>query len=90
MYKAKASDIKWLTESEWSNEAVEAFGNVQPSGIEIAYYSPSGANWSYTIMITAIDGKFYELVTRFGAVEGGREINLEHYNKWNTERQEGK
>lgn len=90
MYKAKASDIKWLTESEWSDDAIKAFAGHQPSGIEIAYYAPPQANWSYRIVITAVGGEFYEVVTRFGEVMGGRKINLAYYDKWNTDRKEGK
>lgn len=86
MNKVKYEHIKWLTKGEWSEGVRQAFGNVQPVGFAYGYYTPSYANWSYTVMITGINGKFYEVVTRFGSVEGGREIDLDRFDQWNTER----
>jgi hypothetical protein len=86
MYKANYKQVKWLINSDWSQEVRDIFGDYQPHMVEQAYYTPSQANWSYVIGITWLDGKCYELVTRFGSVEGGRELQAEHYNQWNTER----
>lgn len=78
--------IKWLTESEWSQDVRDVFGDLQPNMIEQSYYTPSDANWSYVVGITWLNGKCYELVTQFGVVVGGRELQMDHYNKWNTDR----
>lgn len=87
MNKTTYKRIKWLTESEWSQDVRDVFGNFQPSLlIETGYYTPSQANWSYIVGIVALDGKLYEVVTRFGSVEGGRELQFEHNNEWNTTR----
>lgn len=90
MNKYNYKYIKWLTDSEWSEDVRKAFGDVQPHGAEVGWYSPSQANWSYIVMITAISGKYYEVVTRFGSIEGGREIDLKHFDQWNTERLKNK
>lgn len=86
MDKTTYKRIKWLTQSEWAQEVRDIFGNFQPQIIEQSYYTPGGCNWSYTVGITWLDGKCYEVVTRFGSVEGGRELQAEHYNNRNTER----
>lgn len=76
MYKAKASDVKalinWGKEHPVISHMIRA--GLQPSGHVLAYYAPSQANWSYQIGIYTVNGKLYELVTRFGSVEGGRAL----------------
>lgn len=89
MYKTTYKQIKWLTQSEWSQEVKDLFGELQPTMIEMAYYTPSYANWSYTVGITWLNGKCYEVVTRFGEVRGGRELMADVFNKHNTARKAG-
>jgi hypothetical protein len=72
MYKATAKNIKWLKDSEFSQEVIDTFKGIQPLGYEVAYYTPSYANWSYRVMITPHAGNLYEAVTQFGEVVGGR------------------
>lgn len=76
MYKAKNSDVKMLI--KWGNENPKISHMIrtglQPSGHVLAYYMPSQANWSWQIGIYIVNGELYELLTRFGSVEGGRKI----------------
>lgn len=76
MYKAKISDVKMLLKWGQNNDKVREMieNNLQPSGHLIANYCPSGANWAWEIGIYTIDGLVYELLIRFGTVEGGRRI----------------
>lgn len=76
MYKAKASDVKMLEKWGSEDEQIKQFiaDGVQPVGHVLAYYMPSGANWSWQIGIYNVDGELYELLTRFGSVEGGRKL----------------
>lgn len=79
--KIKAADIKWLNESEWSHEAVEAWGNIQPEmgGIQVGYHTPRGCNWSYAVVIAILDGEPWQVVTQHGCVVGGRQLTLKNY-----------
>ena len=76
MYKAKASDVKSLI--DWGKDHQEIKEMIakgyQPVGHVLAYYMPSQANWAWQIGIYNVDGTTYELLTRFGSVEGGREL----------------
>jgi hypothetical protein len=76
MYKATAKDVRQLQNYVLNDKVVEELMNTgaQPSGHVIAYYMPSQANWSWQIGIYTINGNVYELLTRFGSVEGGRRI----------------
>ncbi len=86
MDKTTYKNIKWLTENDWSDDVREVFKGIQPIGYEHAYYRPSNCNWSYVVMVTAFKGKFYEVVTRFGSVEGGRELELARFGEFNNEK----
>ena len=83
MYKATYKDIKWLIDSDFADEVRDIFKDRQPQGYEVAYYTPSGANWSYRILLTTaqIMGKprVFEVVTVFGEVKGGRELHQLNY-----------
>lgn len=67
----------------WGNETiisdvsiVNMFKGNQPTGYNTGYFAPSQANWCYQFAIVKLNGKVYEVVTQFGAVVGGRLINL--------------
>ena len=68
------NDVKWM--QKYGQDIAELFGSTQPQGEQIGYYHPSTANWSFQFLIVKLDGKLYEVMTRFGSVEGGREIIL--------------
>lgn len=76
MYKATYKTVKDLIKWGQDDEAIKAMydAGYQPQGHIFASYWPSGANWAYQIGLYRINGELYELVTRFGAVEGGRRI----------------
>lgn len=78
MYKATYAQVKQLIEAGKMSPVVTQLKSkgIQPTGYVIASYRQSGANWAYQIGIYNINGKKYELLTRFGAVEGGHEIYL--------------
>lgn len=70
----KYSDVKWYLKH--GQEVAKLFGDIQPSGEIIDSYWPSGANGAYQRVICKLDGKLYDVITRFGSVEGGRELSL--------------
>lgn len=70
----KYADVKWYLKH--GQEVTKIFGNTQPQGEIIDSYWPSGANWAYQRMICKFDDKLYDVITRFGSVEGGRELFL--------------
>lgn len=70
----KYEDVKWYLKH--GQAVTDLFGTIQPIGERIGYYHPSNANWSYEFLIVKFKGKLYEVMTRFGSVEGGREIFL--------------
>ncbi|HWT40485.1 MAG TPA: hypothetical protein VN081_04455 [Dongiaceae bacterium] len=76
--KISFRDVKQLIKWGEQNEVVASLikGGAQPSLYETGYYWPSNANWAYIVGVAVIDGKAYELLTRFGSVEGGREIYI--------------
>lgn len=76
MYKATYKDVKDLISYGREHAEIKEMiaKGFQPVGHVYAYYSPSQANWSWQIGLYNIDGTTYELLTRFGRVEGGREI----------------
>lgn len=81
MYKASYKDVKNIIDNtEWDDRAFKR--NEQPYNREIAYYTPSNANWSYRIGIArGNDNYIYETVTVFGVVRGYRMLlTNEGYN----------
>lgn len=82
MYKASAKQVKLL--EKWGQEdpkiKVMISNGFQPQGHTLAYYTPSNANWSYQIGIYMVDGVVFELLTRFGSVEGGRRLHFPEQN----------
>lgn len=67
-------EIKWYLNH--GQEVAKLFGDLQPQGETIDRYWPSQANWAYERKIVQFNGKFYDVITRFGSVEGGRELHL--------------
>ena len=78
MYKTTAKDVKMLQQWGNDNEVVKGLidKGAQPNVFLTGYYSPSQANWSWQIGIAKIGNSYYELLLRFGSVEGGRLINI--------------
>ena len=70
----KYADVKWYLKH--GQDVAELFGDRQPSGEVIDYYTPSGANWSYQRKIVKSNGKLYDVITQFSSVVGGRELHL--------------
>ena len=78
----KAKDVKQLQKWGKDNEVVARLmsnGMIQPSIFATDYFHPSQANWSWQIGLVKIDGITYQLLTRFGQVEGGREVYMPEY-----------
>lgn len=51
----------------------------QPSMFVTGYYSAPSWNWAYQFGIVKIGKNYYELMTQFGGVVGGREIYIDKY-----------
>lgn len=81
MYKATAKDVKALQRWGQDNPVVKKLidQGAQPQFFQTGYYSPSNANWAWQIGLVEIGGKPYELLFRFGSVEGGRLAYLPKY-----------
>lgn len=81
MYRATAKDVRDLQRWGKDDEVVARLmaDQEQPPTHNIAYFSPSQTNWSWQIGLVNVQGKTYELLTRFGVVEGGRQIYLVEY-----------
>lgn len=84
---AKAKDVRYMEQWGKENKVVKRLidKGAQPSLFYTDSYYPSNANWGYQFGICKIGSKYYELLTRFGAVEGGREIYMPDH-KVNGER----
>jgi hypothetical protein len=68
------NNVKWM--QQYGQDVAKLFDDIQPRGETIGYYQPSTANWSYEFKIVKLDGKLYEVMTRHGSVDGGRELLL--------------
>lgn len=81
MYKASYRNVsqllRWGVEDEEISDMI--LHDLQPVGHVFAYYTPSNANWSWQIGIYKVNGQLYELLTRFGSVEGGRKLYTIEY-----------
>jgi hypothetical protein len=88
MYQATREDIKWLKQWGQENEVVSELikNGAQPTLTMIGYYSAPSWNWAYQIGIVRIGTEFYELLTQFGQVKGGREIYMPSYDILENER----
>lgn len=80
--KIAAKDVKNLQRWGEENPVVKNMikKGTQPDIFQAGVYWPSGANWAWCIGIAKIGKNYYELLTRFGAVEGGRAIYMPKYN----------
>ena len=80
-YTVKAKDIKDLQRWGQENPVVARLikNGLQPDIFPTNAYWPSGANWAWQIGIAKIGANYYELLTRFGSVEGGRQIYIPKY-----------
>jgi hypothetical protein len=80
MYQAKYADVTRLIELGAEDAAIKRMRDDrwQPTkGYRMAYFHPSNANWSWQIGLYRVDGQLYELLTRFGVVEGGQAIYMD-------------
>ncbi len=80
-YRVKASDIKDLQRWGEENAVVSRLmkKGAQPDIFVTNSYWPGGANWAWQIGIAKVGANYYELLTRFGSVEGGRQIYMPRY-----------
>lgn len=79
--KCKMRDVndiyKWC--EEYADDDAKKLIGTQPMTHIMAYYTPSGANWSYQIGLVEVDGVAYEVVLVFGGVRAVRLANIPHY-----------
>lgn len=79
--KVTAKDIKDL--QRWGQENPVVLNMIkkgtQPDIFQTGVYWPGGANWAWCIGIVKVGSCYYEVLTRFGAVEGGRAIYMPKY-----------
>lgn len=76
-------DVKLM--QQWGNnnkvvaKLMDSKSNFQPHMYITGYYSAPSWNWAYQFGIVKIGSRYYELMTQFGGVVGGREIYMERY-----------
>ena len=83
IYKCKKSNVdeifNWYKEFA-DDKAKELVGKqLQIRGI--AYYTPSNANWSYTIGMVKVGNNTYDVVTRFGEILALRLTQIPEYKE---------
>lgn len=79
-----AQDVKLYKQWGEENEVISKLMKkdmVQPSIFNTGYYSAPSWNWAYQFGIVKLGSKTYEVMTRFGSIEGGREIYIPKYTK---------
>ena len=79
--KCKYADIKQIYDwyNRFADDKMAQMYNSQPSVYELAYYTPSQANWSYIIGLVTIDNVPYKVVTVFGQVKAVMPANIPAY-----------
>lgn len=83
--KCKYLDIKdimdWCEKyGKQYDEKMYSLIGTQPSCYEIAYYTPSQANWSYRIELLMVDNILYKVVTVFGEIRAIMPVQLHNNN----------
>lgn len=51
-----------------------------PTGYEIGYHCPAGANWCYSVKLVKVEGELYEIVEQFGHAVAAAWVCLFEYN----------
>ena len=78
------ADVKQFEEWGKDNKIIAKMmsnkSNFQPQMYTTGCYSSPSWNWSYQFGIVKIGTRYYELMTQFGGVCGGREIYIDKYN----------
>lgn len=80
--ECKYRDIKAIynwCEKYADDEARELIGK-QPSVHNIAYFTPSNANWAYQVGLVKYKNNFYEVVLVFGEVRAVRLCQVPSYD----------
>lgn len=70
----------WGAENKVISELMSNKSNFQPRMYTTGYYSAPSWNWAYQFGICKIGNRYYELMTQFGSVCGGREIYMDKYS----------
>lgn len=69
----------WGAENKVIAKMMQDKSNFQPQMFTTGYYSAPSWNWAYQFGIVKIGRRYYELMTQFGGVCGGREIYIDKY-----------
>ena len=80
--KCKYSDIKAIYDccEKYADPMAKELLGKQLSTHEVAYYTPSQANWSYHLGLVKVNSRVYEVVEVFGAIKAVRLANLPEYS----------
>lgn len=80
--KCKYKDIKDIYEwcEKYADDMAKELLGKQLSIHEVAYYTPSQANWSYRLGVVKVDSRVYEVVEVFGAIKAVKLANLPEYS----------
>ena len=70
---------QWGAENKVIAKMMQDKSNFQPQMFTTGYYSAPSWNWAYQFGICRIGSHYYELMTQFGCVVGGREIYMDKY-----------
>lgn len=83
--QCKFRDIKLIYDwcEKYGKDYSEDMYNLKGKSIDnitqIAYYTPSQANWSYIVGILMIDGCIYKVVTVFGQIKAIMPLQVYNY-----------
>ena len=81
--KCKYADIKdvfdWYEKHGKNNPEIKALIGTSPDVLTLAWYSPSGTNWTYKLGLLEIGCTQYLIVTVFGEVKAAQVVDVPHY-----------
>lgn len=70
---------EWGADNKVISKLMDKQISFQPQMFATGYYSAPSWNWAYHFGIVKIGNRYYELMTQFGGVCGGREIYIDKY-----------
>lgn len=81
MIQCKMRDVNAIYDwyKRYADEKMARLYDTQPSVYDIAYYTPSQANWCYKIGLVSVDGEIYKVITVFGHVKAVMPTNMPSY-----------
>lgn len=82
MIKCKYSDIKAVYDwcEKYADDMAKELIGKQLALHEVAYFTPSQANWAYRLGVVKVDSRLYEVVEVFGTIKAVKLASLPEYS----------